>query len=47
VIFDNAFVSAATADDAFSMVHLVRLFIKTHLLALLQDNCLDFVRCAF
>ena len=25
------------------MVNLVRLFIKTHLLALLQDNCLDMV----
>jgi len=30
-----------------SMVHLVCLFMKSHLLALLQDNCLDLVRCAF
>jgi len=29
------------------MVHLVCLFIKTHLLALLQHNCLDLVHCAF
>jgi len=29
------------------MVHLVRLFMKMHLLALLQDNCLDLARCAF
>jgi len=43
---DDAFVSAATAD-ACSMVHLVCLFMKTHLLALLQDNCLDLVHCAF
>jgi len=28
-------------------VHLVCLFMKTHLLAVLQDNCLDLVRCAF
>jgi len=43
---DNALVSAAMAD-ACSMVHLVCLFMKTHLLALLQDNCLDLVRCVF
>jgi len=30
-----------------SMVHLVCLFRKTHLLALLQDNCLELLRCAF
>ena len=41
-----AFVSAVAADACF-MVHLVCLFMKTHLLALLQDNCLDLVRCAF
>jgi len=29
------------------MVHLICLFMKTHLLALLQDYCLDLVRCAF
>ena len=29
------------------MVHLVCLFMKTHLLALLDDNCLDLVRYAF
>ena len=46
LIDDDAFVSAATAD-ACSMVHLVCLFMKTHLLALLQDNCLDLDRCAF
>jgi len=39
------FVSAATAG-ACSMVHLVCLFMKTHLLALLQNNCLDLVHCA-
>jgi len=27
------------------MVHLVRFFMKTHLLALLQDNCLDLLHC--
>jgi len=45
LINDNACVSAAT-PDACSMVHLVCLFVKTHLLALLQDNYLDLVRCA-
>ena len=30
-----------------SMVGLVCLFMKTHLLALLQDSCLDLVHCAF
>ena len=34
---DDAFVSAATADACF-MVHPVSLFMKTHLLVLLQDN---------
>jgi len=34
LINDDAFVSAAM-DDAFSMVYLVCLFMKTHLLALL------------
>ena len=29
------------------MVHLVCLFMKTHLLALLQGNCLDLLCCAF
>jgi len=29
------------------MVHLVCLSMKTYLLALLQDKCLDLVRCAF
>jgi len=42
---DDAFVSAVTADACF-MVHLVCLIMKTHLLALLQDNCLDLVHCA-
>jgi len=46
LINDDAFVSAVTAD-ACSMVHLVCLFMKTNLLVLLQDNCLDLVRCAF
>jgi len=41
-----AFVSAAMAD-ARSMVHLVCLLMKTHLLALLQHSCLDLVHCAF
>jgi len=35
---DDPFVSAATADACF-MINLVCLFMKTHLLALLQDNC--------
>ena len=42
----DAFVSVVTAD-ARSMVNLVCLFMKPHLLALLQDNCLDLLRCAF
>jgi len=46
LINDDAFVSAAMADVC-SMVHLVCLFIKMHLLALLQDNCLDLVCRAF
>jgi len=46
LINDDVFVSAATAD-ACSMVHVVCLFMKTHLLALLQDNCIDLVHCAF
>ena len=33
--------------DSQRMVHLICLFMKTHLLALLQNNCLDLVRCAF
>ena len=41
----NAFVSAATANACF-MFNLVCLFIKRPLLELLQDNCLDLVRCA-
>jgi len=45
-IIDDAFLLTATAD-AYSMFHLVCLFMKTHLLALLQDNCLDLVCCAF
>jgi len=46
LINDDAFVSAVMADVC-SMVHLVCLFVKTHLLGLLQDNCLDLVCCAF
>jgi len=42
LINDEAFVSAAMAN-ACSMVHLVCLFMKTHLLGLLQDNYLDLV----
>ena len=45
LINDDTFVSVATAD-ARLMVHLVFLFIKTHLLALLQDNFIDLVRSA-
>jgi len=30
-----------------SIVHLICLFMKMHLLALMQDNCLYLVRCAF
>ena len=44
LINDDAF--AATAD-ACSTVHLVCLFMKTHLLVLLQGNCLDLVHCTF
>ena len=33
--------------DMCSMVHLVYLFMKMHLLVLLQNNCLDLVCCAF
>ena len=43
---NDAFVSAAMAD-AFSMANLVCLFMKPHLLALLQDNCLDLLNCVF
>ena len=46
LINDDAFILAVAAD-AYIMVHLVCLFMKTHLLALLQDNCLDLVCCAF
>ena len=46
LINDDAFVSAATADT-YSMVHLVCLFMKTHLLMLMQDNCPDLVCCAY
>jgi len=46
LINDDAFVLAATADTC-SMVHLVCLFMKTLLLALLQGNCHDLVPCAF
>jgi len=37
LIDDDTFVLAGTADTCF-MVHLVYLFMKTHLLALLQDK---------
>jgi len=37
LINDDAFVLAAMADMC-SMVHLICLFVKTYLLALLQDN---------
>jgi len=43
---DDAFVSVVAAD-ARSTVNLVCLFMKPQLLALLQDNCLDMLRCAF
>jgi len=43
----NAFVLSATANTCF-MVHLVCLFMKMHLLALmLQGSCVDSVHCAF
>jgi len=47
-MIDDAYISAATAGACF-VVHLVCLFMKMHLLvlALLQDNCLDLVRCVF
>jgi len=44
-VHDNVFVSTGTADVCF-VVHFVCLFVKTHLLALLQDNCLALVYCA-
>jgi len=34
------------AETCF-MFHLACLFMKVHLLVLLQDNCLDLVHCAF
>jgi len=43
---DDPFVWLATAIACF-MDHLVGLFMKMHLLTLLQDNCLDLVHCAF
>jgi len=43
---DDVVVSAAMADVCF-IIHLVCLFMKMHLLALLQDICLDLVCCAF
>jgi len=46
LINHDAFVSAVMADACF-MVHLVFLFLKMHLLALLQDNYPEVVRCAF
>jgi len=46
LINDDAFILAATVNTCL-VVHLVCLFMKTHLLALLQDNCLDLVCCAF
>jgi len=36
----------AVTADVCTMVHLVCLFMKPHLLALLQDNCLVLVHCA-
>jgi len=33
--------------DVCSVVHLVCLFMITYVLALLQDNCLDLLCCAF
>jgi len=46
LINDDTFVLAATAN-ASTTVHFVCLFMKPHPLALLQDNCLDLVHCAF
>ena len=45
MINDDVFISAAMADT-YLMVDLVCLFMTMHLLALLQGNCLDLVRCA-
>jgi len=42
---DDVFVLDATANVC-TMVHLVCLFMNPHLLALLQDICLDLVHCA-
>jgi len=46
LINDDAFVLAAMAKACF-MVHPVCLFMKLHLLALVENNCLDLVHCAF
>ena len=46
LINGDASVLAAMAD-ACSMVHLVCLLMKMHLLALLQESCLDLVHYAF
>jgi len=46
LINDDAFVSAATSE-ARLMVHVAGFFMKTRLLALLQDNFIDLFRCAF
>jgi len=43
---DDAFVLVVTTDARF-MVNLLCLFMKPHLLALLQDNCLDLLHCTF
>ena len=43
---DDAFVLAVMADACF-MVHLICLFMKTHLLMLLQDVCLELLSCVF
>jgi len=45
-LIDDVFALAAMADMSY-MVHLVCLFMKMHLPALLQDNCLDLICCAF
>jgi len=46
LINDDVFVLAGTAAVC-SMIHLVCLFMKMHLLELLQNNCLNLLRCAF
>jgi len=46
LINDDAFVLTAMAEVC-SIIHVICLFMKMHLLVLLQGNCLELVHCAF